>query len=388
MSSTSSTIESSWRRPSSDMCDPTNIVFIGLPLHLETSNLLDSPDSDKTDKMEMEETNSAKRLRTEDPMRAHYDGIGVKRRASMGPDNSVPLAFTIPSDSLRRRDRSQKVSPASQPSVIPQESWSHSLDSHLPTESIVSIGLSYGQIPPGELPPGAISSGGIDDICISPHNGLMSLNASPRGSFSDVTYQRTISENGPLASSRKLTEVSKPDEHKIFEGFFMCDCCPKKPKKFQSAGDLASHEAEKHHKCSFCESRFKNKNEAERHQNSLHIRQKSWSCLALNAYDRAFHKSINRPGAADFCGYCGEDFPRNGSDSGDSASRRITGQEWEERVRHLEEVYKFRECNKSKTFFRADHFRQHLRHSHVGTNARWTNVLENACMLDENTTPR
>ncbi|KAK1470635.1 hypothetical protein CTAM01_16743 [Colletotrichum tamarilloi] len=317
MSSTSSTTESSWRRPSSDMCDPTNIVSIGLPLHLETSNLLDSPDSDKTDKMEMEETNSAKRLRTEDPMRAHYDGIGVKRRASMDPDNSVPLAFTIPSDSLRRRDRSQRVSPASQPSVIPQGSWSHSSDSHLPTESIVSIGLSYGQIPPGELPPGAISSGGIDDICISPQNGLMSLNASPRGSFSNVTYQRTISENGPLASSRKLTEVSKPDEYKIFEGFFMCDCCPKKPKKFQSAGDLA-----------------------------------------------------------------------NGSDSGDSASRRITGQEWEERVRHLEEVYKFRECNKSKTFFRADHFRQHLKHSHVGTNARWTNVLENACMLDENTTPR
>lgn len=50
---------------------------------------------------------------------------------------------------------------------------------------------------------------------------------------------------------------------------------------------------------------------------------------------------------------------------------------------HLTNVHKFGECNQSKKFFRADHFRQHLKHSHAGTSGKWTNMLENACMKDE-----
>jgi len=46
-------------------------------------------------------------------------------------------------------------------------------------------------------------------------------------------------------------------------------------------------------------------------------------------------------------------------------------------------VHKFGECNNSKKFYRADHFRQHLKHSHAGTSGKWTNILENACMKDE-----
>jgi hypothetical protein len=46
-------------------------------------------------------------------------------------------------------------------------------------------------------------------------------------------------------------------------------------------------------------------------------------------------------------------------------------------------VHKFGECNNAKKFYRADHFRQHLKHSHAGTSGKWTNILENACMKDE-----
>ena len=46
-------------------------------------------------------------------------------------------------------------------------------------------------------------------------------------------------------------------------------------------------------------------------------------------------------------------------------------------------MHKFGECNQAKKFFRADHFRQHLKHSHAGTSGKWTNMLENACMKDE-----
>lgn len=45
--------------------------------------------------------------------------------------------------------------------------------------------------------------------------------------------------------------------------------------------------------------------------------------------------------------------------------------------------HKFGECNQTKKFYRADHFRQHLKHSHAGTSGKWTNVLENACMVEE-----
>jgi hypothetical protein len=69
------------------------------------------------------------------------------------------------------------------------------------------------------------------------------------------------------------------------------------------------------------------------------------------------------------CGYCGEDF--------------ANPPDWVARSEHLNHVHKFGECNQAKKFFRADHFRQHLKHSHAGTSGKWTNMLENACMRDE-----
>lgn len=139
----------------------------------------------------------------------------------------------------------------------------------------------------------------------------------------------------------------------------------------------STHEAEKQYECTFCGNRFKNKNEAERHQNSLHVRRHSWSCSALTGYERAFHDSTATPGEADTCGYCGKEFGRNGPNAS------VTDEDWEKRIRHLQDVHKFRECNASKKFYRADHFRQHLKHSHAGTSGKWTNMLENACMIEE-----
>jgi hypothetical protein len=157
----------------------------------------------------------------------------------------------------------------------------------------------------------------------------------------------------------------------------------------------SAHEAEKQYECHYCGNRFKNKNEAERHQNSLHVRPHSWSCSALTSYDRAYHDSAQNPGHADTCGYCGEEFARNGDvyhlshphaaggNGGNGTSRGLSPADWEVRARHLQEVHKFRECNASKKFYRADHFRQHLKHSHAGTSGKWTNMLENACMISE-----
>lgn len=236
----------------------------------------------------------------------------------------------------------------------------------------------------GRLSPGVVSPGGLD--CIESPSTSLSSNPSPPGSVSRFNHQKNPSFDNrtlmtstcPIPESASHTPLNRNMSN--IQGIYMCECCPKKPKKFDAKEDLDAHEQEKQYECAYCRNRFKNKNEAERHQNSLHLRRHSWSCAALFNCAAAFHTSSTRPNEADTCGYCGEDFPRSGMDSGMPVT---TEQNWNVRISHLTEVHKFRECNHAKKFFRADHFRQHLKHSHAGTSGKWTNMLENACMKDE-----
>jgi len=289
-------------------------------------------------------------------------------------------------------------SPTPRLTVIPQGSISSmssagrsgSYASNLTASSHTSMG-SFGRRSPNGL-----SSGGLSPTDpSSPYAPPLSAATSPGSALSrslalQSPHPRTLGEQAmlgqagrTLASPRKLAEIPKNPSSLVaakMKGPHMCECCPKKPKKFETEEELKTHEAEKQYECSFCGNRFKNKNEAERHQNSLHVRRHSWSCSALTGYERAFHDSTTNPGEADTCGYCGDEFPRSGRNQ---AGPFITEQDWEDRIRHLQDVHKFRECNASKKFYRADHFRQHLKHSHAGTSGKWTNMLENACMLEE-----
>ncbi|KAI0013163.1 hypothetical protein F4779DRAFT_625346 [Xylariaceae sp. FL0662B] len=339
----------------------------------------------------MEETSGIRRLRIDDSLlRSDHQAVGQKRRASSPPGDDTPLQGLSGScELLRRREGASRASPTPRLAIIPQGSVSTvspgrsaSYTSNASLTTNISSMNSFGGRSPSGLSSGGISP--VDIISNSPYSTPISLGHSPHASLTRLPHQRNLSssEARQLASPRKVTEVPKSSISKIPGGFFMCECCPKKPKKFETAEELSAHEAEKQYECSFCGNRFKNKNEAERHQNSLHVRRHSWSCsaLLLSGYDRAFHESTNRPGEADTCGYCGEEFERRG---GLGRPRQPTGQDWDQRLRHLQDVHKFRECNSSKKFFRADHFRQHLKHSHAGTSGKWTNMLENACMLDE-----
>ncbi|KAK3293790.1 uncharacterized protein B0H64DRAFT_417938 [Chaetomium fimeti] len=323
---------------------------------------------------------------------------GQKRRASSPPSDDAAVA----NDLLRRRDGGlmTRGSPTPRLLAIPQNSLSSvssasrsgSFASNLTASSVTSMG-SFGRRSPNALSPGGLSP--TDPMsCSSPYPPPTSLSASPRPSIGRSVgalspHHRTPSEQPlPAQATRTVTSPRKiadvPKSHSSLaaklKGPYMCECCPKKPKKFETDEELRAHEAEKQYGCAFCGNRFKNKNEAERHQNSLHVRRHSWSCSALTAYERAFHDSTTKPGAADVCGYCGEEFPRSGKNQGGCS---VSDPDWEDRVRHLQDVHKFRECNSSKKFYRADHFRQHLKHSHAGTSGKWTNMLENACMMEE-----
>lgn len=320
--------------------------------------------------------------------------IGQKRRASSPPGDDGPALYTVGSTSelFRRRESGSRTSPAprfhSYSGSVSSTASGPRSNSYVSTlsaagSSITSMG-SYGRSSPGGISPGGT------DVSDSPYVTSISLNPSPRGSLPRTNHQRTLSsETRPLTTSRKLTEGAGHTKHSTppkIQGIFMCECCPKKPKKFDSQDDLSAHEQEKQYECAYCRNRFKNKNEAERHQNSLHLRRHSWSCAALSGYAAAFHNSPNRPNEADTCGYCGDDFPRSGITSPSLSGPTMavaTDQDWDVRIGHLQEMHKFGECNHAKKFFRADHFRQHLKHSHAGTSGKWTNMLENACMKDE-----
>lgn len=323
---------------------------------------------------------------------------GTKRRASspprevIGDRNSLHVTTSNGDLSQRRTSGNPFSNTLSVNSGYAPSHGSHSAASSVSYRTSGSYssaafslgGSSMTSTSPYERP----SPGGL-----SPNSDLDSLHeksilnpSSPGGLPGPAIVRARASSNAleppRAASARKLSlqnTLSVPKPGPKVGGLFICDCCPKKPKKFDNPEELRAHEMEKQYSCQYCNNRFKNKNEAERHQNSLHLRRHSWSCAALQSYQAAFHPSVSLPSSSqpngssshDVCGYCGEEFPN------------YPQPDWDRRFEHLTGVHKFGECNNAKKFFRADHFRQHLKHSHAGTSGKWTNILENACMKDE-----
>ncbi|KAI4210701.1 MAG: hypothetical protein LQ351_006477 [Letrouitia transgressa] len=225
----------------------------------------------------------------------------------------------------------------------------------------------------------------------SPYIASLSVNPSPRSPLSQPHQRPPVNNKSAALTVRKMSADSQaarnPNNPPNLQAHILtCRCCPKKPKKFDTEEELRAHESEKQYFCHFCHNRFKNKNEAERHQNSLHLRRHSWSCATLaGSYERVFRPSTSIPSQHpnqppppmdavapfDICGYCGQEFPNEPQP------------DWNDRIQHLTSIHKFGECNQSKKFFRADHFRQHLKHSHAGTSGKWTNSMEDACKQDE-----
>lgn len=149
--------------------------------------------------------------------------------------------------------------------------------------------------------------------------------------------------------------------------------CPKRAALSDINGQPRYLEDERRYQCIQCNRRFKNKNEAVRHQNSLHIRRQSWSCALLSTCSTGFHFSaLSDPDktTTDTCGYCGQEFSNQPADRN-------------ERADHLIRVHNFGQCCSDKKFFRADHFRQHLQHSHAAKSGKWLNVLEKTCESEE-----
>lgn len=176
--------------------------------------------------------------------------VGQKRRASSPPGEDGPSLHTVgsASDLYRRRESASRASPtprfhstsgsvSSTASAPRNNSYASSLS--VTASSITSMS-SYGRLSPGGISPGGFSTTG-SDMSDSPYVTSLSLNPSPRGSVSRTNHSRALSETRPLMTSRKLSEglgTSKHSSPPKMQGVFMCECCPKKPKKFDSQDEL------------------------------------------------------------------------------------------------------------------------------------------------------
>jgi hypothetical protein len=170
---------------------------------------------------------------------------GQKRRASSPPVDDGPSLHTVgsASDLFRRRESASRTSPVprfhstsgsvSSTASGPRSS-SYASNLSVAASSITSMS-SYGRLSPGGISPGS------SDMSDSPYVTSLSLNPSPRGSIPRPNHQRTLSETRPIISSRKLSDNMGHSKHSTapkIQGVFMCECCPKKPKKFESQEEL------------------------------------------------------------------------------------------------------------------------------------------------------
>ncbi|MCJ1383061.1 hypothetical protein MMC17_006174 [Xylographa soralifera] len=318
---------------------------------------------------------------------------GMKRRASSPPrdathESKTPLQTVGGTSSEQRRTSGHlsairdspvhryhpshgSVSPAS-PGGLLNGSYASSAALSFGGSSITSLSSHERSSPSGLSPLSEQHDNRDLHYAKSPPPNSVPLDpmSHPHHMSSDIQTTAALAQKMSAENASHNVQSNAPI---LQANMHICNCCPKKPKKFDTLEELRQHQNEKQYVCQYCHNRFKNKNEAERHQNSLHLRRHSWSCATLDRdYQAAFHPCNAIP-------------PNTNANHAPPQQPGMPAEfdDWVVRSNHLTTTHKFGECNQSKKFFRADHFRQHLKHSHAGTSGKWTNMLENSCMKDE-----
>lgn len=188
----------------------------------------------------------------------HYSGAkaGLKRRASSPHEEATREDRPTTSgntDLYHRRSAQMLVnrnSPASRfqfnisSSSSPASSTSQragSIGSSFGFSTAASSITSYGgdqRLSPNALAP----LGEMDSGSISPYAASRSLNPSPRSSISRPLHQRGFSETEHSQMRKMSTDGMLPSSQNPASGRiagpYICECCPKKPKKFDNEEEL------------------------------------------------------------------------------------------------------------------------------------------------------
>jgi hypothetical protein len=185
--------------------------------------------------MEMEEGQSLKRLHMDDI----YASGGQKRRAASPNDEYM---LSMPLNRSRGRELSPRRSPQSGFISLPRVTTMSSVHTSRSNSCISTMSMSmhpaglatansFGRRSPVDPSLGDVSPTSCNSPCTAP----VSLKPNPRTSISDgeLIHPGTISG----ASTRKITKVQILSAIKV-QGCFMCGCCPKKPKRFDTIEEL------------------------------------------------------------------------------------------------------------------------------------------------------
>lgn len=247
------------RSVSGSLSNSEDTSFFPCRSDMESDRNLDH-DADFT----MEETSRLRRLHIGDTyMRpdghSPTSAAGQKRRASSPPrEDGLHSLHKVgsASDLLRRRESVSRSSPtprlhSSHGSVSSIGSGPRNSSSYTAALSIAPSSTAtmspYSRPSPGGLSPSGLSPGGVsprsaDGSNDSPHTTSSSLTASPRGSISSPSHQQQPLETRPTITARKSSDRGagqvKPITTNKLPGVFICECCPKKPKKFDSEVEL------------------------------------------------------------------------------------------------------------------------------------------------------
>jgi len=177
---------------------------------------------------------------------AQYGIKGIKRRASSPPVDAIrdDRASGSGRDLYHKRSvqalvTNNRTSPAtryptSHGSISSNSSAGHRSNSYASSWnlSVASSVTSFG----GErLSPSGLSPSGEAEFGPgSPYAASRNVNRSPRSSLSKPhpSHQRKLSETSEPLHNGTISHVTK------MQPFYVCECCPKKPKKFDSKEEL------------------------------------------------------------------------------------------------------------------------------------------------------
>jgi hypothetical protein len=175
-------------------------------------------------------------------------GVGVKRRASSPPSDGPLREDRVPGSAneiyhrrsmqmLANRGSQQPGSVSSNASLGPRSfasGWNL---------SVASSATSYsGERHSERLSPGLSPSADADFGPVSPYAASRSLNRSPRSSApKPLPHHRKpsgASQDSKMPTPTDSQVHSRQNSLSKIQGFFVCECCPKKPKKFENADEL------------------------------------------------------------------------------------------------------------------------------------------------------
>lgn len=193
----------------------------------DDASMRSSYDYSGADDMELDEGPSPKRLHADDA----YASGGQKRRAASPARDDAGLYFGAHREPGCRGSPTPRLVTSTSALAKPQVSRA---DSYTSTATMTTAQGSFGR-----RSPSGYSTGCVSPIsATSPYPTPLSSDPSPRASLSAKSQASHGCIIPGSSATRKASETKMPVQSSIKSNYRICECCPKKPRKFESKAEL------------------------------------------------------------------------------------------------------------------------------------------------------